>query len=148
MENIITDIIKVAVGTFFALIPPTFAWWLNERSKRVQSEYLRKEEKYIQLIKSLEGFYESSRNRDLINQFLLELKLCWLYCPDDVIKKANKFLETVENKKNQFSEKDRELALGEFIISIRKDLISRRPIKKTYLTIKDFKHLKANARDV
>ncbi len=85
MENIITDVIKIAVATFFSLIRPTFAGWLNERSKRVQSAYLRKEEKYIQLIKSLEGFYESSRNRDLINQFLLELKLCWLYCPDDVI---------------------------------------------------------------
>jgi hypothetical protein len=41
------------------------------------------------------------------------------------------------------SDKEKEKAVGELILAIREDLISRKPLKKTLLKPEDFKHLKA-----
>ena len=65
-----------------------------------------------------------------------------MYCPDEVINKGYNFLSTVHNDK-KFTDKEREEALGEFMLAIRKDLIKREPLEKTNLEAKDFKHLKA-----
>jgi len=65
-----------------------------------------------------------------------------LYCPDEVINKGYNFLSTV-HANNESKDEERERALGEFILAIRKDLIKRKPLEKTNLEAKDFKYLKA-----
>jgi len=125
-----------------AIIISLMTWYLNERSKRIYEEYKRKEEKYSKLIRSLKGFYISSLDKELRDEFLNQLNLCWMYCPDEVIIKAYNFLSTVHTDK-KFTDKEREEALGEFMLAIRKDLIKRKPLKKTTLRSEDFKHLKA-----
>lgn len=125
-----------------AIIISLMTWYLNERSKRIYEEYKRKERKYSKLISSLKGFYISSFNKELRDEFLNQLNLCWMYCPDEVIIKAYNFLSTVDTN-NKSTNKEREKALGEFILSIRKDLIKRKPLKKTNLKPEDFKNLKA-----
>jgi len=121
-------------------------WCLNERSKRIYEEYKRKEEKYSKLIRSLRGFYVSLSDKELEKklrtEFLNQLNLCWMYCPDEVIYKAYNFLFTVRADQKH-SDEEREKAIGEFILAIRKDLISRKPLRKTNLWPKDFKHLRA-----
>ena len=117
-------------------------WLFNEKSKRTWEEYKRKEEHYSELIKNLQGFYVKSQNLDLKAKFLGHINLCWLYCTDEVIKKAYAFLETVHTGQIA-SDEQKERALGKFILEIRKDLISRKFTKATTLKSGDFKNLHA-----
>ena len=107
---------------------------------RVDIQYVRKEDQYKQLVRCLRGFYVETLNKELRAEFLDQLNICWLYCPDDVIKKAYAFLDTVHTgqKKN---DSIKENAVGELILSIRKDLLSRKLVKETSLLPKDFRHL-------
>jgi hypothetical protein len=121
------------------LTPLAFSY---ERSKRIYEEYKRKEERYSELIRSLRGFYVDSFSKELRDQFLNQLNLCWMYCPDEVVHKAYKFLLMVHTDK-KFSDYEKERAVGELIFAIRKDLINRKLLRKTELKPEDFKHLRA-----
>ena len=72
-----------------------FAWWLNERSKLKWEKHIRKEDSYRGFLESIHGFYVTSQDEKQKEKFLQELRLAWLYCPDDVIKAGNAFLGTV-----------------------------------------------------
>ncbi|MDE2149259.1 MAG: hypothetical protein KGJ55_05370 [Gammaproteobacteria bacterium] len=122
------------------------AWFVNEWRKRVLEQYQRKEERYRELVHCLRGFYVSAQGPDdLKGKFLDELNLCWLYCPDDVIRKAYAFLETVQAGRNEPDEV-KEKAVGEFVSALRNDLLSRRLTRRTSLTAKDFRHLGVSKR--
>lgn len=132
---------------FLPLAGAAFAWFWNERRKRIDDEYIRKEQKYASLVECLKGFYthvsEKPHGRELKEKFIDELNKCWLYCPDDVIKKAYSFLEKVETGV-EHSEEVKRRAVGELMLAIRIDLLSRVAVRKTGLTPLDFKHLKVN----
>jgi hypothetical protein len=132
---------------FLPLAGAAFAWFWNERSRRISDEYERKEQKYAVLIECLQGFYShvsgGQRGRELKAQFLSELNKCWLYCPDEVIGKAYAFLEKVHTD-GQYPDEMKERAVGELILAIRIDLLSRKPVRKTKLSPSDFKHLRVN----
>lgn len=136
--NILIPVIVVILP----LIGGFVTWYLNERSKRIYEEYKRKEDRYSELIRRLRGFYVDSSSTELRNEFLNQINLCWMYCPDEVIQKAYKFLLTVHTNKRS-SDDEKEGALGEFMLAIREDLINRKPLKKTGLKAEDFKHLRA-----
>lgn len=130
---------------FIPLVGAIVAWFANEWRKRVWEEYQRKEMKYEALLKSLEGFYESvdpPKARTLKQEFLNHLNLCWLYCPDDVIQKAYAFLACVHTDV-KCTDNQKERALGELVLAIRQDLLSRKVVSKTSLKPNDFKILKA-----
>lgn len=98
-----------------------FLWVLSERSKRRHEVYKRKEERYATLIETLKGFYVNSQNSELKNAFLTQLNLCWMYCPDIVIQKAYVFIQMVHTHKDRvYSTEEKEKAVGEFILEIRK----------------------------
>lgn len=123
-----------------------FAWYWNERRKRISDEYEKKAERYTKLIESLQGFYEGVEQKEahrLKSNFIIELNNCWLYCPDEVINKAYNFLLRVHDGQ-QFSDEIKEKAVGELMIEIRKDLLTRKPLRRTSLKASDFKLLKAN----
>ncbi|MCD6366549.1 MAG: hypothetical protein J7L46_03310 [Bacteroidales bacterium] len=131
------DFLKI----FLPLVSAIVAWFANEWRKRIWEEYQRKEEKYKSLLKSLEGFYtfvDSSEAKKLKQTFLNHLNLCWLYCPDSVIEKAYEFLSCVHTDV-KCADDQKEKALGELVFAIRKDLLSRRIVKKTSLKPNDFK---------
>ena len=145
MANIVLSIEfwKFAAPLFGAVI----AWFVNEWRKRVWEQYQRKEESYKELLRCLQGFYESANleeARKLKSQFLREVNQCWLYCPDDVIRKAYAFLDTVKDGQVPRSDEEKEEAIGLFVTAIRKDLLSRKVVSKTQLKKEDFKHLKPN----
>ena len=81
-------------------------------------------------------------DKELRLKFLDQLNICWLYCPDDVIKKAYEFLDTIQANKIQ-NDATKENALGEFILAIRKDLLSRKLVTRTELLPSEFRHLGA-----
>lgn len=128
---------KFAAPLFGAIV----AWFVNEWRKRIWEQYQRKEESYKELLRCLKGFYIGANNaNELKAEFLTQLNRCWLYCPDDVILKGYAFLNTV-HAKNVLSDEVKEKAMGDFVSSIRNDLLSRKLVKETNLSGKDFKHL-------
>lgn len=130
---------------FIPLVGAIIAWFANEWRKRVWDEYQRKEAKYQALLESLEGFYTSvdpSKAKTLKQAFLNHLNLCWLYCPDNVIEKAYVFLSCVHTDV-RCTDDQKEKALGEFVLAIRQDLLSRKVVRKTSLKPDDFKIFKS-----
>lgn len=129
---------------FLPLIGAVIAWFVNEWRKRSWEEYQRKEDRYQELIKSLKGFYLASwtleESKFHKNNFIDQLNLCWMYCPDDVILKAYGFLDTVHASQKS-SDEVKEKALGELILAIRKDLISRKIVSNTTLKPENFRVL-------
>lgn len=125
-------------GALLTFLSGILLWFLNEKKKRIYEEYKRKEERYMVLLNSLEGFYVESCNVEKIGDFLRQLRLCWLYCPDDVIRKANSFLKTVISN-HCTSDTEKEDAIGELVLAMRKDLLRKKPVKRTSLVPKDFK---------
>lgn len=132
---------------FWSVVVGAAAWLANEWRRRSIDDFKRKEERYIQLLNALNGFYVGADDRlrekaaELKQNFIDQVKLCWLYCPDDVIRKANAFLTSVEN-----SSSGKELLAGELFLAIRKDLFSIKYVAPfgwrhlTCLRPEDFKH--------
>jgi len=140
-----SEFLKIALP----LLAGILAWLANEERKRKWEEYKRKEERYIPLLRSLKGFYAnadltSDQARKLKDEFLNQLNLCWLYCPDEVIRKGYSFLQTVFMGESRTDE-EKQKALGDFILSLRKDLFACRfwLLRRTSLSVEDFKSLKA-----
>lgn len=126
------------------LLGAVIAWFTNEWRKRIADQYQRKEANYKELLRSLRGFYVGASNADeLKGEFLNQLNIAWLYCPDDVIKKGYAFLDTVHTQKVS-PDAEKESALGAFVAAIRCDLLSRKLVRNTKLSPADFRHLGVN----
>ncbi|WP_157600157.1 hypothetical protein [Saccharospirillum impatiens] len=134
------DYLKIIIP----LLVATIAWFANEWRKRRWEEYQRKEDRYQELIKSLRGFHLSTvsaeESKALKNKFIDQLNLCWMNCPDEVIYKAYGFIDSVHTGKKSTDE-EKEKALAELILAIRKDLLSNKVLSKTALTPGDFRVL-------
>jgi len=137
-----TSIIVAAI----AFVGGVVTWRLNERSKRLLDERKWKEERYAELIRALKGFYLYSSDTKLRETFLTQLNLCWMYCPDEVIRAAYDFLSTVSTE-GTHTDEEKEGAAGRLMVAIREDLVSRKRLKKTELRPNDFRHLKATVID-
>jgi hypothetical protein len=125
------------------LLGAVFAWFANEWRKRLADQYQRKEANYKELMRSLRGFYVGAADAaDMKAEFLSQLNISWLYCPDQVIRRGYEFLDTV-NAKGVHTDKEKEHALGAFVAAVRADILSRRLVRKTTLTAGDFRHLNA-----
>ena len=129
---------------FLPLTIAAIVWIANEWRKRGWEEYKRKEDRYQELLKSLKGFYLTTwlpdESKELKNHFIDQINLCWMYCPDDVIRKIYRFIDTVHTDKIH-NEVEKEIALGELVLAIRNDLISRKVLSKTTLEPEDFRVL-------
>lgn len=131
------DFWKFSLPLFGAVV----AWFVNEWRKRVADQCQRKEENYRELLRCLKGFYIGVDGaRELKLEFLNQLNRCWLYCPDEIIIKGYAFLDTV-HVSGMSSDSVKELAMGEFVAAVRKDLLSRKLVNKTKLESRDFRHL-------
>lgn len=128
------------VKFFVPLVGAVIAWFANEHRRRAWEEYLRKEERYRELLRTLTGFYSHASDADVRRQFLEEYKRCWLYCSDEVIKAANFAMEgMVEGTPIPNDERLRRI--GVLVIAIRRDLLRRTLTSKTDLTPADFAHV-------
>jgi hypothetical protein len=122
---------------FIPAISGIIAWRWNETSKRLHEEFIRKEERYKNLLQALEGFTGKNKtNPELRDKFLKEIELAWLYCPDEIIISINNLLS--EFKRDESTQDDYRLAIKNIILSMRKDLLSRKVVKKTKLNAKDY----------
>lgn len=130
------DFWKFAAPLFGAIL----AWMVNEWRKQYWELYKRKEESYKHLLKSVRGYYDGAVDKKLKAEFLHQLDLCWLYCPDDVIKKGYDFLHLIRND-IKATDKQRNIALSKFVLAVRNDIYPKwwMIFKKTKLTSEDFK---------
>ena len=142
------DFWKFAAPLFGAIL----AWIANEWRKQYWELYKRKEESYKELLKSVRGYYDGAVDENLKAEFLQQLDLCWLYCPDDVIKKGYEFLHLIQTDVKA-TDSQRSHALGKFVSAIRKDIYPKKRIilkrkiglkGKTNLTEEDFKIYRVN----
>jgi hypothetical protein len=125
---------------FLPLAGAVLDWILNARRNRAWEEYRRKEDRYQQLLSALQGFYVGSESREQKARFLEQVNLCWLYCPDGVIRAAYSFLQTIGSGP-PCSDERKEEALGALVMAIRRDLLSRKLVRDTALTSRDFRVL-------
>jgi hypothetical protein len=114
------------------------AWYFNERSKRAWEEYTRKENNYKQLLFALKGFFVATQSKELRDEFLQQVNLCWLYCPDEVIQKAYTFMDSVHTESTSGTEVS-EKAMGDFVAAVRADMLTRKIVQRTSLKGEDFR---------
>lgn len=123
------------------LLGAVVAWFANEWQKRVAQQFERKEQRYTELLRSLRGFYAGETDAEILKaEFLNQLNISWMYCPDLVITHAYAFLDTVRTGANSTGQQ-KEFALGALVAAIRTDSLSRTLVRKTALGPKDFRHL-------
>lgn len=112
----------IIISGFLGILGSSFVWLFNEKKKRIQKLVTEKELRYQKLISSIRSFGHGSSNEENANSFILELQLCWMYCPDSVIRKGNNFLESMKNG-NDRTQDEKDKLKGEFILEMRKDLM-------------------------
>jgi hypothetical protein len=130
--QLIVVVLTAAVG--FA------TWYLNEWGKRREADYVRREQRYVELVKALRGFHEGSENVEAKEQFLIQLELCWLYGSDEVVRAAYSFLNKV-NTQQTSTPIERATAAGDLMVAIRNDLLRRAPLKCSTLKPAEFQIL-------
>ncbi len=108
-------------------------YW-NQRAKLKWEKRIRKEERYQRLLNSMTGFYEGTECQKSKDEFIDQSRLAWLYCPDSVVRLANRFLETVEGKEKKSMLRERETALGNLVLEMRREMYP-----KTSLNTTDFR---------
>jgi len=133
------------VVVVLTLLGSLVTWSLNEKNKRAYEEYKRKEERYSKLVESVTGFYKQGLDTELRKEFLKQLNLCWLYCPDEVIRKAYRFLEVTKSR-DKFSREEKQKRLGDLVLEIRRDLLQREELNRTNLTSEEFQLLYAREK--
>jgi hypothetical protein len=134
-----TDFWKIAIPALGAIL----AWFVNERSRLAWEQYKRKEESYKELLRCLRGFYVATQDRELKSEFLHQVNLLWLYAPDDVIRMAYGFLETVKKGATPAQQNEKDAECGRLIEAIRMDLLARKIVRRTRLGGSDFRHFTA-----
>lgn len=111
-------------------------WLLNQHSKWKWEKRIRKEERYLGFLDSLTGFYVESESSEKKTEFIRHWRLAWLYCPDDVIRLGSRFLDTVKEKKEKSTNEDKETALANLVLELRRDFLGK---ANTCLTVADYK---------
>jgi hypothetical protein len=125
---------------FVPLAGGVVGYLLNEHRKRLAEEYVRKEERYRNLILSLRGFYAGAEDPLLKREFASQVSLCWLYCSDSVIKAVNAFVAQMKEGSGATDQQKLD-ALASLIGTIRRDLLSRTVVRRTELTGREFERL-------
>ncbi|MCE5185123.1 MAG: hypothetical protein LLF76_03245 [Planctomycetaceae bacterium] len=104
------------------------------RSKRQESIFKFKEEKYSNLLILLQGFVGKTVNGNTKRKFFDEQYRSWLYSSDEVVRAINYMVKLVIDSKGSAPEQDvGRKAVGDIVLAMRRDLM-----EKTDLTYKDF----------
>ena len=125
---------------FVPLVGAVVAWFVNEHRRRASDEYQRKEERYRELLRAMTGFYAHSSDAEVRRQFIEEYKRCWLYCDDEVIRAANAAMAVMVEGTTVPMER-RLHVLGDFVLTLRRDLLRRKVTRKTALAPDDYVHI-------
>ncbi len=120
-----------------------WTWYAAETSKIEWEQRKGKEQSYQELLKASYGFYENVNDDKRKEAFVVQVRVCWLYAPDNVIRQAYAFLNSVQTGylQNKVEQKQK---MDELILLIRKDMLFGKMVTKTELKAADFQHLIVN----
>lgn len=122
----------------FAAALSLVTWGLTEWARRSTKRHLRKTERYVELIDLIENLMENENKKpgdpDLKIKFIHQINLCWLHCPDDVIRKTIDLVSKFN--KDEIPLENKEAALSDLMITLRRDVL------KTKLNDTDYKNLR------
>lgn len=84
-----------------------------------------------------------------MQEFINQLRLAWLYAPDNIIQQSHAVLDTVHTARQPLAtDTEKEIALGNVLAAIRQDLF--RPglmvWRRSKLRNEDFRHVRPNRR--
>jgi hypothetical protein len=131
-----TNILLIVLPILTAILSSYLTYYFAIKSKRTEAMIKFKEEKYTNLIITLQGFIGSTVSTDIKKKFFEEQYKSWLYSSDEVVIAVNELIQLLieERDKDPNPEKGRKI-IGNIILQMRKDLIG-----KTKLTFKDFRY--------
>lgn len=94
---------------------------------------------------AVEGMYGGPSSTERKAALLQQVRLAWLYAPDEVVRAANAFLEMVkEDKAAAFDMTTKMAALGELVVAVRRDMFQTQyPSKDSQLSAAEFQHIHA-----
>ena len=107
-------------------------WVLNAFAQRAWEHRAAKRDVYEQIVRAAEGLQAGVNDQERLKQFLTEIRKAWLYCPENVIFKANELTDALQHEgQGEATQKYKE-----FMLEIRRDIfdIRKRPNFRTGLT--------------
>lgn len=87
---------SLIISASIAIVGYAIQAWLSQRREHETMRRKRKEERYNNMIKALQGFYLQSEKRELKQKFIEEWNLSWLYASDDVINSTIDFFNMIK----------------------------------------------------
>jgi hypothetical protein len=134
----------VIVGVL-GLIVAAVTYSLTERARLEQESYSRREDRYTTLLESAAAFHVSATvDVGTRGQFLKELQLCWLYCPDEVLRAGYTFVDAVETGSTS-TPVERARAMQALVIAIRQDLLTRSRPDESTMRAEEYQILTVNS---
>jgi hypothetical protein len=141
------EIVILIVTVSVPLLATVYMWKTDKQKERAFELYKRKEEKYSKLLEYLDAFYSDTEDFNKRTTFVQEYRLIYLYCPDEVIRKGNTFLNMVNAKSiKKYSDFEKENAVQEFVLSLRNDLLSSLNNEDSKLRPNEFQIITANQK--
>ena len=124
-----------------AWIGSAISWHRSQAQKRRQDEYNRKESLYRALLGALAVFYAGRSSEGGASPFVDQVRLAWLYAPDEVMHKLYAFLNTQKegipaSEKNEAGRR----TMAEVVAAMRTDLFQTVK-RETTLSADDYQHL-------
>ena len=132
IKNVLLIILPVVVG----VISSYLTYYFTIKTKKNEAILKFKEEKYVTLLITMQGFIGKTANADLKQSFFEEQYKSWLYCSDEVVKAINNMVRLVIDSRGKKPNTDEgRKAIGNIVLSMRKDLLG-----KTKLDYNDFQY--------
>ena len=128
MDFEFTDLVAI----YIAFVTATAGLVINEQFKRMEERRKHKSKIYEALIRYSHGF-KTPPDKDLVDKFIAELRVSWIYCPDHIVRYCNSFILSM-HEKHETTNEQRKQAMFSFLYSMRKDLYG----KRTKLNMVDF----------
>jgi len=131
----IKDILLITLPILSAIIGSYLTYFLTNKSKQQEAIIRFKEEKYTNLIISLQGFLGKTASTEIQRKFFEEKYKSWLYSSDDVIRSVNNLVDFFVKQPSINIDSTTDELIGKIILSMRKDLLHQTKLKS-----KDFRY--------
>ena len=132
----IKDVFLIVLPLITGVVGSYLTYYFTAKTKKDEVIMRFKEEKYANLIISLQGFVGKTVSAETKRRFFKEQYKSWLYSSDKVVTSINELINLLIAQKGNAPdpERGREI-IGNIILEMRKDLLG-----KTTLTYKDFSY--------
>jgi hypothetical protein len=127
----------ILVPVLAAILSSYLTYYFTSKSKKNESIFKYKEDKYTNLLVLLQGFVGLTASGETKRKFFEEQYRSWLYSSDGVVTAINDMIRMVVDAKGESPEPETgRKVIGNIVLEMRKDLLG-----KTHLNYKDFRYI-------